>query len=163
MQDSKLYINTICEKRKSKIIVIIITVGFFFVSKDCFHPISYHCLPKNIKKYLTCIYSAIVNVSLILYGGVICVYFLLCCFFVYFFDKACQFLFYLSVFCYCMSNILNDSVNKWILVILNFTQNIASNLLILKHCSRFWLRVRAWKISEQKMTRTAWYKELCTR
>lgn len=137
--------------------------SFLFVSKDCFHPISYHCLPKNIKMYLTCIYSSIVNVSLILYGGVICVYFLLCCFFVYFFDKACQFLFYLSVFCYCMSNILNDSVNKWILVILNFTQNIASNLLILKHCSRFLLCVRAWKISEQKMTRTAWYKELCTR
>lgn len=123
---------------------------FLFVSKDCFHPISYHCLPKNIKKYLTCIYSSIVNVSLILYGGVICVYFLLCSFFVYFFDKACQFLFYLSVFCYCMSNVLNDSMNKRILVILNLTQNIASSLLILKQCSRFLLCVRAWKISEQQ-------------
>lgn len=46
---------------------------------------------KKIKKHLTFIYSSIVNVSLILYGGVICVYFLLCCSFVYFFDKACHF------------------------------------------------------------------------
>lgn len=71
--------------------------SFLFVSKDCFHPISYHCLPKKKSEYLTCIYSSIVNISLILYGGVICVYFLLCCFFVYFFDKACQFLFYLCI------------------------------------------------------------------
>lgn len=118
---------------------------------------------KKIKKHLTFIYSSIVNVSLILYGGVICVYFLLCCSFVYFFDKACHFLFYLSVFCYCMSNFLNDSANKWILVILNFTLNIAGNLFILKHCSKFLLCVGAWKRSEQKMTRTMWYSQPCTR
>lgn len=118
---------------------------------------------KKIKKHLTFIYSSIVNVSLILYGGVICVYFLLCCSFVYFFDKACHF--FVLPICILLLHVklFNDSANKWILVILNFTLNIAGNLLILKHCSKFLLCVGAWKRSEQKMTRTMWYSQPCTR
>lgn len=102
----------------------------------------------------------VVNTSLILSGG-ICVSFRMWRFVVYFFDNACHFYFTYMYFATAWEHFRRPPKNKWTLVILNFTRNVARDLLILKPSSRISLFVYVCVCVEHKREVKEKWQNLC--